>query len=344
MARSVRTWFAVSVALLSGVVAACAGSAPGGSGSAPSVAADAGRPQVVILSPPANAQVALGQPVDVVTTGVDAIGVARIDLKVNDSTISSAEAPPGGLPSFSAVHVWTPSTAGPATLSVVAYRADGAPSDPMAIAVLVLPAGATAAPYATYGGAVPTYRASAVAGNYAEPTYKANATYGAAPTYQAGATATAYAGATPTDYVGATPTYAVDATPTYAVDATPTIDPGMSIAPEDANYTLVIPYRGQNAVSDYVSYPGDSEDRIAYSISGIGTTPPQHLARLKIFANCEGFNQQYITFQVGTATFGCDEFIVDKEVTADSDTGTIRVYAVVGAYVKWTLVGTATQP
>ena len=119
----------------------------------------------------------------------------------------------------------------------------------------------------------------------------------------------------------------------------------MSIAPVDANYTLVIPYRGQNAVSDYVSYPaGDVEDRVAYSISGIGTTPPQHLARLKIFANCEGINQNYITFQVGTAKFSCGEYIVDKEVTADSDTGTIRIYAYAGAYVKWTLVGTATQP
>ena len=356
MARSMRTWFAVPMALLVGVVAACAGGAPGGSSSTSTAPSDGGKPQVVIESPPSNVQVPVGQPIDVVTTAVDGIGVGRIDLKVDDSTVSSAEAPLGGLTSFSAIHAWTPAVAGPANLSVVAYRTDGAPSEPMTIAVLVLPAGATAAPYPTYAGAAPAYRASAVPANYAAPTYKANPTYAANPTdgshptddanptYGADATPTDYAGATPTDYAEATPTDYVEATPTDYAEATPTTDPGMSIAPADGNYTLVIPYRGQNAVSDYVSYPGDVEDRITYSISGIGTTPPQHLARLKIFANCEGFNQQYITFQVGTATFGCGEFIVDKEVTADSDTGTIRVHAVVGAYVKWTLVGTATQP
>ena len=343
--RSSRSLLAVPIAMLAAVIAACAGGAPAGSGAA-SQGAAAGPPQVVIQSPPANAQVVAGVPVDVVMTAVDGVGVARIDLLVNGAAVSSAEAPPGGLASFSAVGAWTPSATGPATLAAVAYRLDGAPSEPMSIAILVLAPGSDPVPYPTFGGAVPTYRAAAVPSNYAPPTYAANPTYGTQPTYVAGATPTAYvAGATPTDDAAATPTDSVGATPTYEVDPTATTDPGMSIAPADANYTLVIPYRGQATVSDYVSYPaGDVEDRVAFSISGIGNTPPQHLARLRIFANCEGLNQGYITFQMGTAKFGCGEYIVNKEVTADSDTGTIRIYAYAGAYVKWTLVGTADQP
>lgn len=343
MSRSVRTWFAVSMALLSGVVAACAGGAPAGSGSNPSAAAAAGVPQVVILSPPANAQVALGQPIDVVTTGVDAIGVGRIDLKVNDLTVSSAEAPPGGLTSFSAVHVWTPSASGPATLTVVAYRADGAPSDPMAISVLVLPAGASAAPYPTYGGAVPTYRASAVPGNYAQPTYKTTATYGTNPTYTANATY----GTNPTYTVNPTydvqPTYG--ATPTYVADPTYTAGPTDPIAPPDENHNWAIPYNGASEISDYVSYPtGDVEDRVVHSVSGIGNAPPNNIAHLIVFATCEGVGTEFITFQVGTAKFRCGEKIIDKEVNADTDVGTIRVFAFGGAYVKWTLNASAFAP
>ncbi len=351
--RSSRSWLALTVAVLAAVIAACAGGAPAGSGTA-SEGAVAGPPQVVIQSPPANAQVALGEAVDVVATAVDAIGVGRIDLKVNDSTISSAETPPGGLTSFSAVHVWTPSTAGPTTLTVVAYRADGAPSEPVSIPVLVLPAGATAVPYPTFGGAVPQYRASAVPGNYAEPTYKANPSYGTNPTYGVDPTygAEPTYGATPTYAVGATPTYRADPTytaaPTDTASPTYTTAPTGSLAPIDGNFNFAVPFNGAKELSDYVSYPGgDVEDRIAYSVSGMSQTPPQNNAHLIVFATCEGGGAQYLVFKVGTQEFHCGDKIIDRDVTFDSNTGAIRVFFAAGAgtaYVKWTLNGSAFAP
>jgi hypothetical protein len=342
--RFARTWLALPVALVAALVAACAGGAPSGT-SSPAPSGDAGKPQVVIQSPPANAQVLVGTAIEVVTTGVDAIGVARIDLRVNGSAVSSAEAPLGGQQSLSAVHLWAPSVPGAVQLSAIAYRTDGAPSDEYSVAVTVLAAGSSVAPYPTFDGPLPTHRASAVAPNYAQPTYKAN------PTYAAGATPTYAAGATPTYVAGATPTYAAEATPTYeptpTYEATPTYSaaPTTVVAPPDGNHALVVPYNGAEEVDDYVSYPaGDVEDQVSYSVSGIGTTPPQHQAHLIVFATCEGVGTEFITFQVGTAKFRCGEKIIDKEVTADTDTGVIKVFAFGGAYVHWTLNASAFAP
>ena len=336
--RSARTWFAIPAAVLAAVIAGCAGGAASSS-STPGPTADAGKPQVVIQSPPANAQVVVGTAVEVVTTGVDAIGVGRIDLRVNGLAISSAETPIGGQQSFSAVHLWVPAVQGSVQLSAVAYRIDGAPSDEHAIAITVLGVGSSVAAYPTYGAALPSYRASAVPPDYAQPTYKANPTYGANPTYAAGATPTYNAGATPTYDAGATPTY-VAATPTY-VAASPTYStsPTDQVAPPDAPHAFAIPFDGANELSEYVSYPGgDVEDVVNWSVTGMSQTPPQHAGTLNMFATCEGTGTAGVRFKVGTQEFGCGEqIIVARLVTFDGHTGQVKVTATVAGYVRWTL-------
>jgi hypothetical protein len=336
--RSARTWFAIPAAVLAAVIAACAGGAPGSTGTAAAPTADAGRPQVVIQSPPANAQVVVGTAVEVVTTGVDAIGVGRIDLRVNGLAISSAETPIGGQQSFSAVHLWIPAVPGSVQLSAVAYRVDGAPSDEHAIAITVLDAGSSVAAYPTYGAALPSYRASAVPSDYAQPTYKANPTYGANPTYIAGATPTYDAGATPTYYAGATPTY-VAATPTYGATPTYSASPTDQVAPPDAPHAFAIPFNGAAELSEYISYPGgDVEDVVNWSVTGMSQTPPQHAGTLNMFATCEGTGANGVRFKVGTQEFGCGEqIIVAQLVTFNSNTGQVKITATAAGYVRWTL-------
>jgi Bacterial Ig domain len=327
----------VSMALLAGALAACATS---GGGATTSQTADAQRPGVVIQSPPSNAQVVVGQSVAVVTTAVDAVGIAQIDLKVNGSTISSAVAPSAGLTSFSAVHEWLPAAVGLVDVSAVAFRADGLASDPMTIAVSVLPPGSTPAPYGTYSGPLPTTRAVAVASGYIPPTYApaTNPPYATAGGYAAQPT-TAATLTHPTPTYSTVPTYST--APTYSIAPTystaPTAPP---TAPPDGNFSWVIPYNGSSEISDYISYPaGDGLDNVYYDISGMSASPPGNTGTLNVFATCEGLGTEYVTFQVGTQKFGCGSQILARFVTDDSRTGLIKIFAFAGAYVRWTLSG-----
>jgi hypothetical protein len=336
---SVRTWFAAPIVLLAAVLAACSAGPPTGTASA-GPATDAGKPQVVIESPPGNAQVTAGQAVEVVTTAVDGVGIGRIDLRVDGLAVSSAETPLGGLPSFSALHIWVPSSPGEVALSAVAYRTDGAPSDPVSIAILVLPAGSSAAPYATYSGAVPTYHAEPVASNYAPPSY--------APTYVAGPTPTYRVKPTPTDAAAATPTYAANPTATYVatptdVAATPTTAP--TTAPSTQVLTWKIPYQGgASNISDAVSVPGDI-DRVNFEVTGMNSTPPGNTGHLTIFGSCSGTGTESVRFLYGQASYPCNtQFVTDVLITNESNTGAVRV-TVIGTSpvnVTWTLTGQAT--
>ena len=68
-------------------------------------------------------------------------------------------------------------------------------------------------------------------------------------------------------------------------------------------------------------------------------------ARLLISASCFGTGAQNLTFSTGGQTFTCGQTLVDREVTADTDTGTITIVADGGSgtYVQWVLTGTATR-
>ena len=320
------------------MLAGCAGGSP----SAAPTADDGGSavgPEVVIESPPGNAQVLIGQPIEVVTTAVDPAGITRIDLVVDGAPVSSATAPrPERL--FRAVHVWTPATVGSVELRAVAFREDGASSEPRAIHVDVLPEGATAAPFATYSGPLPTYRALPVPSGYEAPTYNPDATQPAV--IGGGPTPTiSVPRPTATYHANPTPTYQPTASPTY--QPTPTVAPTASVAPLDSDLHWSIPYNASGEISNLVSYPaGDTEDKVFWQVTGLSNSPPGDHGTLNVFATCEGTGTAYLTFQLAAngPKFGCgSQVIVQQLVTSEANTGLIRVYATGNAYVRWTLSG-----
>jgi len=143
---------------------------------------------------------------------------------------------------------------------------------------------------------------------------------------------------------------AAQPTATFTPSFTPTTPPPAQVAPEDArfNNALNIPLDNTASVLDFVSFPsGDTEDRIRYSVTGMN--PNSALsggrARLVIAASCFGEGTDSIQFFTGGQTFSCGQTLVDREVTADSDTGSIVITAVGGSstYIQWVLTGTATR-
>ena len=102
------------------------------------------------------------------------------------------------------------------------------------------------------------------------------------------------------------------------------------------------------SVTDFVSYSdGDREDRVRFSISGMNNNSALSggRARLIIAASCFGTNVEQVQFFTGGQTYSCGQTLIDREVTADSNTGSIVITAVggEGTYVQWVLTGTATR-
>ena len=90
---------------------------------------------------------AVGQTLQVSVRGQDAVGVTRLDLRVGDVLVDTAETA-GATPEplFSAILEWTPSAEGAVTVSALAYRANGTGSAPASIAITVVPAGSVISP------------------------------------------------------------------------------------------------------------------------------------------------------------------------------------------------------
>jgi hypothetical protein len=122
------------------------------------------------------------------------------------------------------------------------------------------------------------------------------------------------------------------------------------VAPADARFNdpLSVPLDGTVSTTDFVSYPqGDREDRVRFSVTGMNPNAALSggRARLTIAASCFGTGTQEIRFVTGRQTYACGQTIVDREVTADSSSGSITITAVGGAntYVQWVLTGTAAR-
>jgi hypothetical protein len=171
------------------------------------------------------------------------------------------------------------------------------------------------------------------------PTEEATATYTPSPTY------------TPTEEYTPTytPTPTEEPTATYTPTPTATVQQ-CPVAPPDANFNspLDIALDSTTSVTDFVSYPdGDTEDRVRFSVTGMNpnTVLPGGRARLIISVSCFGTGINDVQFFTGGQTYSCGQTLVDKEVTADSDTGTVTITAVGGqcSYVQWVLTGTATR-
>lgn len=165
----------------------------------------------------------------------------------------------------------------------------------------------------------------------------------ASPTTQNQPTATYTPSYTPT-------TPPVQPTATYTPSYTPTTPPAAQIAPEDSrsNPPLVVELDNTASVLDFVSYPGgDREDRVVYDVTGMNPNVAFSggRARMVISASCFGEGTQYIEFFTGGQTYSCGQTLVDREVTYDSDTGSVTITAVGGdaTYVQWVLTGTVTR-
>ena len=109
------------------------------------------KPQVTIQLPLTGAQFHEGDDVSVQSTATDKSGIVRVELSV-DGAVVRTDAPPiaQGQTSFSLIQVWK-AIPGNHTLSVRAFNASGAASDPALVAITVASAAAalpslTAAP------------------------------------------------------------------------------------------------------------------------------------------------------------------------------------------------------
>ena len=93
------------------------------------------RPVVEIQSPPSGSTVVVNEPVIIssVAVDMDGPGIYSVELFVEGESIRLDESPSGGLRIFDAAQTWIPESEGDATVSVVAYREDGTPSDPTTI-------------------------------------------------------------------------------------------------------------------------------------------------------------------------------------------------------------------
>jgi Bacterial Ig domain len=141
----------LAVAAVAAFVAACSSAAP------TPIATVGNKPTVVVQSPTNGAVLAVGANVAVTGAATDTVGVDHVALfadgvSVASSAASSPAAQPGPLVSFSLTWLATP--AGPHVLQVIAYRADGTPSDPSVINVTV---GAGASQPIVSGGSLPPF-------------------------------------------------------------------------------------------------------------------------------------------------------------------------------------------
>ncbi len=108
------------------------------------------KPQVIIQSPVANAQFKEGDTLTVQSTATDKVGIVRVELSVDGAVVRTDQPPIAqGQTSFSVVQAWK-ATAGSHTISVRAYNASGAASDPALVSVVVIP-GTAALPSPGFG-------------------------------------------------------------------------------------------------------------------------------------------------------------------------------------------------
>ena len=136
ISSSAGTWrVALSSAIVLALIAGCASASP-----TPGASSAANKPTVVIQSPANGAVLDIGQNVTVTGAASDTVGVDHVSLFADGvSVASSPSGQPAALVPFSLAWLATP--AGPHVLQVIAYRADGTPSDPTVVNVVVGAAG-----------------------------------------------------------------------------------------------------------------------------------------------------------------------------------------------------------
>ncbi len=95
----------------------------------------AGKPTVIIASPPSGSQFRENEEVAVQSTSTDSSGVARVELLI-DGTVVRTDPSPSPQVSFTLIQTWK-ATPGTHTISVRAYNTSGAVSEPAAVSISV---------------------------------------------------------------------------------------------------------------------------------------------------------------------------------------------------------------
>ncbi|MBU1877481.1 MAG: right-handed parallel beta-helix repeat-containing protein, partial [Chloroflexi bacterium] len=111
------------------------------------------KPTVTIIEPAPGTQVTPGTAVAVRFMAVDASGIARVELLVDNASANSQVAPQP-VSAYQGTFTWIATTPGPHALLVRATNTAGATSDPAVVSVLVTEAGLLPAP--TAGGPLAT--------------------------------------------------------------------------------------------------------------------------------------------------------------------------------------------
>lgn len=86
--------------------------------------------RILIVNPQNNAQLTVGEPVDVIAVVIDAAGISAVELTMGDEV---RRLPVNDTPVYIARETWTPTTAGSTTLTVTATISDGRITEPVSI-------------------------------------------------------------------------------------------------------------------------------------------------------------------------------------------------------------------
>lgn len=107
------------------------------------------QPEVTIQFPIDGASLPLGEPIVItaVASDLDGSGVTQVELFANGESVKLIESPDGGQDLFDVAFTWVPHSEGHITLTVIAYREDGSPSNVATVTVLIV--GVSVEPIAT---------------------------------------------------------------------------------------------------------------------------------------------------------------------------------------------------
>ena len=110
-------------------------------------------PTVAFQFPDNNVAVAEGTNLQIQLLAQDSVGVAKIELRVDDQPHTDAKPVDGkAVPVFTVDMNWLAEGVGLHALQATAFRADGTPSDPVLINVNVTPGGINTTPESSPGG------------------------------------------------------------------------------------------------------------------------------------------------------------------------------------------------
>ena len=279
---SARSWRStIACTALLALIAACGGSPPVTPG-----ASSGNGPTVVVQSPANGAVVGLGQDVTVAGAASDTVGVDHVALFADGVSVASTpSAAPA--PTVPFTLTWLATPAGPHVLQVIAYRADGTPSDPAVVNIVVGASGSGLG-----GSSLFSFPVASAPGGLITPSptkkpkpSKNPATATPAPTDSSSTTPTASPTATPTP----TPTPTPAGSPVLTPDPNGQAPDDSALEPHQIEFTgdptacplSPHPANAVGCIWERVSSPGDGQDTLYF-------VPTANVSYEVIMSACDG--------------------------------------------------------